>query len=70
MADGEGNTTSGGGGGTGGVAAVAIVVLVALAILAGGYMLLGQGHMASPTHAVTASIQTPLGPVSGKASGH
>jgi len=66
MADGGSNS----GGGSGGVAAVAIVVLVVLAVLAGGYMLLGQGRIASPTHAITASVQTPAGAISGKASGH
>ena len=61
MADGEG-------GGGGGVASVAIVVLVLLALIAGGFMLFGRGSF-SPTHAVSANISTPAGPISGTATG-
>ena len=59
-----------GGGGGGSVAIVAIVVIVVLAVLAGGYMMFGRGGAASPEHAVTAAVSTPVGDVTGKASGH
>ena len=50
-------------GGTNGVAMVAIVVLVVVGVLAGGYMVMGHGG--APTHAISGSISTPAGPISG-----
>ena len=60
MTDGGGNAS-----GSGSVAVVAIVVLVVLAVLAGGFMFLKGGGL-SPTHAISGSISTPVGAITGQ----
>jgi hypothetical protein len=55
-------------GGSGGVAAVAIVVLVVLVVLVGGYLLIGRGGLPGASHTTSASITTPAGPITGKAT--
>ncbi len=62
--------SGGGSSGGGSVAIVAIVVIVVLAVLAGGYMMFGRGGAVAPGHAVSAAVSTPVGNVTGQASGH